>query len=236
MRAHFPRAGFGRAAIGFIAFLGLAPAFAADLPLPPPLPEAPAESWRPFAVRLRAVLAAPVERSRVSTPFGAVPGAFIGVSNAVFPELSLSYSFTRNVSIEAICCASLHKNTARGTIAALGKVGDVLTIAPTATVKYQFMDLGAFQPYVGVGASYAFFRKRSTGPAFTGLKMRDSAGLVAQVGFDYMLTEALGLNFDVKRIAMRTKVRTSIYGGAVPVEASMKLNPWLVGAGVTYRF
>ena len=51
-------------------------------------------------------------------------------------------------------------------------------------------------------------------------------------GETYMLDEHWGLNFDVKKIFLEPKVKVN--NGLV--SGKVKIDPWLIGAGVTYRF
>ena len=55
-----------------------------------------------------------------------------------------------------------------------------------------------------------------------------------QVGFDYMLDEHWGVNFDVKNIFLKTDWTAEL--GGTPISGKAKLDPWLIGAGITYRF
>ena len=43
------------------------------------------------------------------------------------------------------------------------------------------------------------------------------------------------LNFDVKKIFLKTDVTASV-NNAVSVKSDVRLDPWLVGIGVGYRF
>ena len=97
-------------------------AVAADLPskktavAPPVL----VDSFQPFQVRLRATAIIPdgkttvYDKSGLTLPLvnlSAGPGSQIfgsvaKVSTAVIPELALTYYFTKNIAIEALCCLS----------------------------------------------------------------------------------------------------------------------------------
>ena len=56
-----------------------------------------------------------------------------------------------------------------------------------------------------------------------------------QAGFDYMLTKNWGVNFDVKKIFLETKW-TATHEALGDLSGKAKIDPWLIGAGVTYRF
>lgn len=232
--------GLIRSALG-VALLGLAalPAAAADLPTVKGAAPAPViEAWSPWMVRVRALAVLPQDggKGKVYLPGGAqIPGASLGVSNSVVPEVDISYFFTKNLAVEAICCITPHSVKAKGTIAALGKLGDVIVFPPTVTLQYHFTELGAFKPYVGVGVNYTHYFRNGSGANFAGLKVKDSWGVAAQIGFDYMIDRHWGFNFDVKKVWMQPKASVTLLP-ATPLTAKVKIDPWLVGAGVTYRF
>jgi outer membrane protein len=228
------RATLAAALAGAIAL----PALAADLPVrvdaPAPAPIA-FDSYHPWMVRVRAIGVLPVSSATVFAAGAPVAGGSLKVSNSVVPEVDISYFFTKNIAVEAICCFTPHKITGAGTLAGVGKVGSVWVFPPTVLLQYHFTNFGAFKPYVGLGVNYTHYFKDSTGPAFAGLKVRDSWGVAAQIGFDYMLTDNWGINFDVKKVMMQPNASTTLLP-AVPVTAKVKIDPWIVGVGLTYRF
>ena len=62
----------------------------------------------------------------------------------------------------------------------------------------------------------------------------DGARCALQAGFDYMLDQHWGVNFDVKKLFLKADFDATVNGSAVSGKA--KLDPWLIGAGITYRF
>lgn len=225
------------------ALLGLAslPAAAADLPTAKGVAPAPVvDMWSPWMVRVRAIGVLPQDGGKggVKLPGGAlIPGSNVGVSNSVVPEIDISYFFTKNIAVEAICCISPHTIKAKGSIAALGTIGKTIVFPPTVMLQYHLTDFGAFKPYVGVGVNYTHYFPNGNGANFTGLKIKDSWGVAGQIGFDYMIDRHWGINFDVKKIMMEPNARVTLLpGGPVPLTSKVKINPWVVGAGVTYRF
>ena len=60
---------------------------------------------------------------------------------------------------------------------------------------------------------------------------RNSWGAALQVGFDIPLTKQLSLNFDVKKVY----IKTDVYSGDVKA-GTFKVDPVLVGVGLGYRF
>ena len=263
----------GTASVAGLLVLGSA-AMAADLPsrkveaAPPVM----IDTFHPFQIRLRATAVIPDGKTTFYDKVGAIlpalgssagPGGEIfaagaKVSTTVIPELDVSYYFTKNIAVEAICCLSKHNVTGTGVLNGL-PVGSTWVFPPTVLLQYHFTNFGAFQPYIGVGVNFtAYFGTKSGGgsaPFFTpalgltgvnsvsNLSIGSSWGVAGQVGFDYMLNSNWGLNVDVKRIMMRPTAHALVWNtvaaplvGPIPVRAKVNIDPWVVSAGITYRF
>lgn len=231
---------FRLATVAALAAISATSALGADLPSKnaAPAPAPVVEEFNPWMVRVRALGFVPQSSGTVYLGGAAIPGSNLKVSNSIVPEIDISYFFTPNIAIEAICCVVPANVNAKGSIAALGKLGDVVAFPPTITLQYHFTNFGAFKPYVGVGVNYTHFFKNGSGPNFSNLKVDDSWGVAGQVGFDYMIDKHWGINVDVKKILMQPNASVNLVtaGGAVPLSAKTKIDPWLFGAGVTYKF
>lgn len=228
-----------RPAVVAVAGLTALPALAADLPsrvAPPVAPVvAPIDTFQPFQVRVRAVGIITDKGGSLNTTGGAYVSNGIKTSNAVIPELDISYYFTRNISAELVCCVSNHAIYANGGALNGSQVGRTWVFPPTLLAQYHFMDWGRFQPYVGVGVNYTHYFSTSTTGALSYLNVKDSWGVAGQVGFDYMVDEHWGFNVDAKKIMMQPSLAANTTGG-VALAGRGDINPWLVGAGITYRF
>ncbi|GLK77198.1 outer membrane protein [Methylopila jiangsuensis] len=220
------------AALVLAASAALAPAaYAADAPIDEPAQavSVPAEPFTGFMLRARAIAVLPNSSAKFNTPGSA------HVSSRVMPEVDLSYFFTPNFAVETICCVSTHAIKGRGALRGVN-VGDTWVLPATVMAQYHFTNFGAFKPYVGVGLNYSiFFGEDAAGGVVRKVKLKNSVGPAAQVGFDYMIDEHWGVNFDVKYIHMRPKIDIATAGGG-SIRGKAKINPWVVGAGVTYRF
>ncbi|QFI70442.1 Outer membrane protein W precursor (plasmid) [Sinorhizobium alkalisoli] len=60
-------------------------------------------------------------------------------------------------------------------------------------------------------------------------------GAALQVGFDYMVDEHWDVNFNVKKSFVETDWKAD-HDFLGPLSGKAKIDPWLIGAGVTYRF
>lgn len=179
-----------------------------------------------FQVRLRGAAVIPDSSAKISIS-GANIGGITKVSDSFIPEADLSYFITDNISVEAI--AGITKHTVRNSVA--GTVSNVWLLPPTVTLQYQFDPTGPIRPYVGAGVNYTFFYDPKS--ALPNIGFKNSFGWALQAGADVPVGDGpYFLNADVKKIFLGTHIRAM--GGAV--QASARLNPWIIGAGVGLRF
>ncbi|MER8675182.1 OmpW family protein [Mesorhizobium sp. M0037] len=183
----------------------------------------------PWQVRLRALGVITEDSGYVN----AVPGSGLSYSNTVTPELDISYYFTDNIATELILGTTYANIEGQGAIGALGNVGKVWLLPPTLTLQYHLANFGAFKPYVGAGVNYTIFYNQHAGSA-DALKVNNTFGTALQVGFDYMVDQHWGVNFDVKKLFLKPDFDVTVDGAKQTGKA--ELDPWLIGAGVTYRF
>ncbi|RWM38686.1 OmpW family protein [Mesorhizobium sp.] len=191
--------------------------------------EAPVAASSPWQIRARALGVITDDKGNVN----GIPGSDLSYSDTVTPELDISYYFTDNVAAELVLGTTYANIYGEGTISGLGKIGKVWLLPPTLTLQYHFTDFGAFKPYVGAGVNYTIFYNQDAGSA-DALHVKDTFGGAVQVGFDYMLDQHWGFNFDVKKLFLEPKFDVTV--GGTDFTGKAKLNPWLIGTGVTYRF
>ena len=209
------------------------PALAADLPsktlvTKPGMALATAQS--PWMIRVRALGVLPQGGASLT---GAPAGYGVGITNSIVPELDISYFFTKNLAVELILGVTPHTIKGTGSLAPIGKIVSTTALPPTLTLQYHFTDFGAFKPYIGIGVNYTtYFDTTVKNAALAPISIKPSWGVAGQIGFDYMIDQHWGINFDVKKILMEPSVR--IAAGAIT--GNVKINPWIIGAGVTYRF
>ena len=110
------------------------------------------------------------------------------------------------------------------------------------TFVYHFTQLGALQPYVGVGVAPIFALTMRDGFS-VGTSTEPSVGLVLQGGFEYMLDRHWGVFVDAKKYFDRSvsKAAGLNYGapvGVIETSATAVTNaqPWVLSTGVAYRF
>jgi outer membrane protein len=178
-----------------------------------------------FQLRLRGIGVLPDGGG--NTSIGGKPDA----DNAFVPEFDITYFFTDHLAAELILATSPHDltlKTATGNI----DLGETMILPPTLTMQYHFTPERKFSPYVGAGINYTLPYSEDNGTGTTRLEADGSFGYALQVGSDYWLNDHWGVNFDVKKVWV--DVDASINSGAI--RGNVDLNPWIVGAGVSYRF
>jgi outer membrane protein len=159
--------------------------------------------------------------------------------------LNFAYMLTSNIGIELLAATPFSHNVGvkgmPGDFAGLnGKLGELKHLPPTLSVVYYPLDASsAFQPYVGAGINYTWFFDTKLSSAaedngFSGLDMKDSWGLAAQVGMDYMLTDNIMLNAQVRYIDIDTTGTTHILGDKVKVDVDV--DPFVYMVGLGYKF
>ncbi|MNF95911.1 Outer membrane protein W precursor [compost metagenome] len=153
------------------------------------------------------------------------------ISNHIGIELLAATPFSHDVGVKGM----------PGVFAGLnGKLGELKHLPPTLSVVYYPLDsASAFQPYAGAGINYTWFfddklSSEAEGKGFSGLDMKDSWGLAAQLGMDYLLTDTLLLNASVRYIDIDTTGTTSFGGEKVKVDVDVDPLVYMVGLG--YKF
>lgn len=208
---------------GVSAAADLAPATAA------PEAVAVAPGLSPWQVRVRGLGVITQDSGSVN----GVAGSGLSYSDTVVPELDISYFFTDNVAAELVLGTTFANVYGDGSLAGLNRIGKTWLLPPTLTLQYHFNDFGAFKPYIGAGVNYTVFYNEE-GDSANSLKVKNQFGGALQIGADYMLDDHWGVNFDVKKIFLEPDFDVNVGGANLTGKA--KLNPWLIGTGVTYRF
>lgn len=156
------------------------------------------------------------------------------------PTIAIEYFFADNFSIETICCVTQHDVDAISGLPGAELVSNARLIPATLTAKYHF-DLEGFKPYVGAGPTYFLWIEDKPGAAtlplgVTDTDLSDEFGFVLQAGFDVPINDnGFGLAVDAKRYFVDTTARWYA-GDVLAIETEHKLDPWVLSAGVSYRF
>lgn len=169
--------------------------------------------------------------------------------------LNFAYMITDHIGVELLAATpfthNVHvKNTALPQ--ANGKLGQVTHLPPTLSLVYYPLDASwAFQPYVGVGINYTWFfntslsneaKYGSNRAMYSNFKVRDSWGWAAQLGADYMITDNIMLNAQIRYIDIDTQATVNVNAfnttpfGQQRARVNLDVNPWVYMVGIGYKF
>ena len=152
-------------------------------------------------------------------------GLNLSVNDKWLPEVDITYFFNKNIAAELILTVpQRHTLTAGGTA-----IGSLKHLPPSLLVQYHFTDAPGFKPYVGAGVNYTRFSSIRL-PAGVDVD-RNSFGGALQLGVDIPVAKDVYLNFDVKKVYIKTDV--SAAGNKI---GTFKVDPVLFGIGLGWRF
>ncbi len=172
----------------------------------------------------------------------ATPGADVKANDNVVPTLAVEYFFTPNFSAETICCFTSHHVDGDKGLAGAGRIVDHVLILPATLTLKAHMPLGPIKPYVGAGPAVFFVFGEKPGDTAKALdiakvRMSNSLGVALQGGVDIALGDkGFGISLDAKKYFMKPTAKFYDTNGDLALETKHKLDPWVLSAGVTYRF
>ena len=170
----------------------------------------------PWLVRARAV--------NLQASNGDTTGLGLSTNNKWLPEVDFTYFINKNIAAELILTVPQSQTLySKGTA-----IGSFKHLPPTLTLQYHF-DMNGFKPYVGAGINYTRLSDINL-PAGVSVDS-NSFGPALQVGVDIPVGKNLYVNFDVKKVYIRTDV--SAAGSKL---GTFKVDPLLVGVGLGWRF
>ena len=157
------------------------------------------------------------------------------------PTIAIEYFVTANFSIETIAGTTQHDvDAVSGLPVGAELVSDALLLPATVTAKAHF-NAGGVKPYVGAGVAYFIWLSDKPGAAtiplgVTDTDLSDEFGFVLQAGVDVPVGgDGFGVTFDAKRYFIGTTARW-FAGNTLAIETEHNLDPWVLSAGVSYRF
>lgn len=172
-------------------------------------------------------------------------GGKASINNDTQLGLNFAYMVTDHWGVELLAATPFKHNVSiKGTQApavADGKLGSFKHLPPTLSAVYYPMDSGSvFQPYVGLGVNYTTFFDESVSSSakqrgFTSLNINDSWGWAAQVGADYMLTDNIMLNGQIRYIDIDTTAYAS-HSTSGRAKVNVDVKPWVYMVGLGYKF
>lgn len=172
---------------------------------------------------------------------GLPAGTDTEASDNVVPTVAIEYFVSNNFSIETIAGVTQHDVDAiSGFPAGTELVSDALLLPATVTGKAHF-DVEGLKPYLGAGLAYFIWLDVDPGAAtiplgVTRTELSDEFGFVLQAGVDIPFGDSdFGVTLDAKRYFIGTTAQWYA-GNTLAIETEHYLDPWVLSAGVSYRF
>ncbi|GMR16387.1 MAG: outer membrane protein OmpW [Gammaproteobacteria bacterium] len=142
---------------------------------------------------------------------------------------NISYMYDHNIAFELLA-ATPFEHKLFGTGAVTTQIATVKQLPPTFSVQYHFSPKESINPYLGVGINYTIFFDEKVVGTITSISLDDSLGYAAQAWVDFKFNEGWFANIDMRYINIETTATTNL--GTVDV----KINPWVLSAGVGFSF
>ena len=191
------------------------------------------------------------DSSSVKVDQGPLAGANLGGKATLNSDtqlgLNFAYMITNNWGIELLAATPFEhdvklKGTALG--AANGKLGSLKHLPPTLSVVYYPLDgKSAFQPYVGAGINYTWIydehvSSQAQANGFSNFKASNSWGMAFQVGADYMITDNIMLNAQLRYIDIDTRatVENDAVAPGTRARVNVDVDPFIYMVGLGYKF
>ncbi|MBX9728496.1 MAG: outer membrane beta-barrel protein [Sphingopyxis sp.] len=172
---------------------------------------------------------------------GAPAGSDSRADDNYTPTVAVEYFISPNFSIETIAGVTQHDVTGAGALAGARLVSNANIIPATVTAKLHLDTGTGIKPYIGAGPSYFLIfgedvdaSARALGA--TRVDLSDEFGFALQAGVDVQLNDSgLGLTVDAKRYFMGTTA-SFFAGNTLALQTEHDLDPWVVSAGLSWRF
>lgn len=155
----------------------------------------------------------------------------------------VTYMYTDHISVDVpLALPFKHKLYGAGAIAGVGQIGEVQALPMTIFLQYRFMEASAkFRPYIGLGATYAYFFNEQGSGTLTALTNPGGTPTKLTVESKFILTPQIGATLaigdkwfvDVFYSKANLTTRTQLSTGQ-SVDAA--LDPTSYGIAVGYKF
>lgn len=125
------------------------------------------------------------------------PNSRTDVGAAMQGSVGLTYMYTDNISVDLpLAPAFTHKMSGAGALAGVGQVGTVDALPMSVFLQYRFFEANSsFRPYVGLGATYAYFTNAKGSAALTALTNPGGPQTTLTVDSQFIVTPQIGATF-----------------------------------------
>jgi outer membrane protein len=182
-----------------------------------------------------------VKSDVVSAP--ALPGSKADIGSDTQPIVTIGRMLTDNISAELdLGLPYKHKIYGAGSIEGTGQLATSQVLPPTAFIQYHLFKPDAMiRPYVGIGATYAYFRKETGSGQLTSLldpggppttfSMKNKWAASFRLGTSVRINDKWFADINVVKTRLKT---TANYSTGQTMDA--RLDPLAIGALVGYHF
>ena len=174
----------------------------------------------------------------------------VAVGNDTQIGLTFDYRVNQNFGLQLIAATPFsHDLKVKGSAIDGLNIGKTKHLPPTLMAQYHFTQHHAFQPFVGVGVNYTTFFSEKVNPELEGalialsvttaaddvtLSLSESWGLALQAGFNYQLTERMGIHFMVSKMAIDTTGKVKVNGNTVQ-SVNVDIDPVVAMLGFRWK-
>lgn len=182
---------------------------------------------------------------KLDRPASADLGGKATLGNDTQLGLNFAYMLTDHFGVELLAASPFKHDVAiKGTAGGIadGKLGSLKHLPPTlSAVFYPLDSKSAFQPYVGAGVTYTWFFDEKVGSSataagFDNFRVNNTWGWTAQVGADYMLTDNIMLNGQIRYIDIDTTAYVNNNALGVRAKVNVEVEPLVYMVGLGYKF
>ncbi len=173
--------------------------------------------------------------------------SFPNSTTAVGPATQISggitYMYTDNISVDLpLALPFTHTLSGSGALQGAGKIGQVDALPASVFLQYRFMEANsAFRPYVGIGATYAYFFNAKGSAALTALTNPGGTPTTLTIDPQFILTPQVGFAFalsdttfiDVVYTKSILKTTTKLSTGQ---HADVNLDPSSISLTLGFKF
>lgn len=197
---------------------------------------------------------------------GSTGVAKVDVDSNTQVGVSLTYMYSSRLGVELLAATPFsHDIVGAAGAAGVGKLAETKHLPPTLTFNYHFNDAGAkFQPYIGAGINYTLFFDEKASSTLdstavintlaslaagapvdvgavsgTDIDLKNSLGLALHAGFDYQLTDNIGLSAAWWGINIDTEAEVTTNTanvGVVKARVNVDIDPNVYMLGISYKF
>jgi outer membrane protein len=154
------------------------------------------------------------------------PGTTLQIDDVVRPTFDITYMIRDQWGVELFFSTFWRHNLQVKSPTGTARLGTLKLLPPTVSLQYHFNPEGRLRPYAGLGLNYTFLRDEAPDP----LRVADSFGPAAQLGFDVQINKRLFLNVSARYIDIDGDARL----GATDLGA-VEVDPFIYGMHFGYK-